>query len=156
MSNRIADNIQHYAAVLNDLKTERDSINSQINWIELRLQSLKAQVHQVPITGDPIQPLFNPGTMNTQERRPFQPMAPGQSLADQCYLILEESGTPLHAKAINKKLPEYGRVTTVKSISGVMPGDKKHRFENLGSNVWALAKWSESIKAPYRAPKIDN
>ena len=150
-TNKIADNIQHYVAVLNDLKMERDNINSQIDWIELRVRSLKAQVHTEAT------PTVNAATIasNVPVRKPFQPMEPGQSLVDQCHLILEENGEPLHAKAISNKLLAYGRITSVKSISGVMPGDKKHRFENLGRNMWALVQWSESIKAPYRALKND-
>jgi hypothetical protein len=147
--------IEHYQAVLADLKTERKELDAHITWIERRIASFI----EVPKTAT-VEP--SQGTTHTL---PFQhPSGQGANIAntqgvqsariiDLAAAILKNAGVPLHASVILANLEHLGRSTTIKSITGSMPQDVRKRFENIGGNTWALTEWPESLKEQYRREK---
>jgi len=58
--------------------------------------------------------------------------------------MLREAGEPLRATEIVRRLEaNHDRVTTIKSLTGTLPQDKRKRFRNLGNNIWTLAEPTE-------------
>lgn len=138
--------ISHYNAVLSDLKAERKDLDIMIARIEQRIATLKGETprqNQVADTSNfPL--LEEPFVANT--------VLQNLGVSDIAELILKQAGQPLHATVILENLHARGRTqTTIKSLTGTMPQDARKRFENLGKNVWALTRWPEETKKPFRA-----
>ncbi|HEX8653306.1 MAG TPA: hypothetical protein VF708_21000 [Pyrinomonadaceae bacterium] len=72
---------------------------------------------------------------------------------DHCEVFLREAKKPLHITVLLTMLAGKGIITKAVNLSTPLRKDPKQRFENLGSNTWALAEWPESMKAPYRKDK---
>lgn len=156
------DNIAHYAAVLQDLKNERQELDSHIRWVEKRLFAMqgieptKTQASLARATSNTLydrgesQPIVTEQKMVKAKRGARLPVR----ITDQIAEILTEHGEPLHAKEIVRRLLSVGRDTTVKSITGSMPQDARKRFENLGNNIWAIAEWTDELKNNFRPDKI--
>jgi DNA-directed RNA polymerase delta subunit len=78
----------------------------------------------------------------------------GLTMVDAIEIILDEEGKPLHAEVLVERVAKkYGKETNVKSVAGTLPQDGKKRFENLGKNTWALAKWPPAQK---KLPGLDS
>lgn len=59
--------------------------------------------------------------------------------------ILRKAGKPIHADEIIKKLADLGKVTNKPNLTATLRQDTKHRFTNLGKNLWALAEWPAEV-----------
>lgn len=145
--------IEHYLAVFSDLQNERKELDSHIRWIEGRIRSLGGRV---PASAEIPNSKQGEGSSQKTNTSHFQPKPPGTTLNDMCEAILRSEQKPLRGKVILEKLKAAGRnQTTMKSLAGAMPQDKKRRFENLGENTWALKEWPEDTKSEYRVRRPD-
>ena len=133
--------LENYQAVLADLINERNELDSHITWMEAKIHALGGNDKLVPMMQNNTIPI---------KLKPFEPRPPGTSNNDLCEIVLKTKGVPLHAKEILAGILQHGKTSTVKSLTGSMPQDKKRRFENLGNNTWALTAWPEEVKKRFR------
>lgn len=85
----------------------------------------------------------SPGSV-TSSSAPATNEKPVITIPDAAEQVLTESKHQLHAKVIAELVNQnYGKNTTAASMSGSLVQDSKHRFRNVGGNIWELAKSSE-------------
>lgn len=149
--------IDHYLAVLIDLRAERRETNAMIARMEQRIRALGGNV---PTEDAPVKTPVAAKTDAPPAVETVTPLyevtatadPPRVGVKDTAYKVLRDHGKPLHVSRIMTAMQRLGEFpqTSARSLSNGLPKDGQNRFENLGRNVWALREWSEAVKRSYR------
>jgi hypothetical protein len=146
--------LQQYQTFKNDLLAEIDEINALIGGIDRRICALTGESPASTATAQHESEAAKPVAETKSASNDTKQETPTLGVMDTAEQVLRQQNRPIHAKrlfSLTIAQSNGSASTSPRSLANSLKQDRKHRFENLGKNVWALRAWDESMKASFRA-----